>query len=155
MSISMQSHRCVIFANGLPPSGDEINDWLRPNDVLICADEKYNFLDNLENPKVYRNYTDKIIDRIRKSNDPKLEKSVQIIKRIDERKLYKYVNGVFLEKEEHKIMFDLQDIADKSDGTLTAKDMILKLTKNNYGDGNKYPLEKMKFYQSDNNLKLV
>lgn len=38
MSISMQSHRCVIFANGLPPSGDEINDWLRPNDVLICAD---------------------------------------------------------------------------------------------------------------------
>lgn len=124
-------------------------------DVLICADEKYNFLDNLENPKVYRNYTDKIIDRIRKSNDPKLEKSVQIIKRIDERKLYKYVNGVFLEKEEHKIMFDLQDIADKSDGTLTAKDMILKLTKNNYGDGNKYPLEKMKFYQSDNNLKLV
>jgi len=33
--------------------------------------------------------------------------------------------------------------------------MILKLTKNNYGDGNKYPLEKMKFFQSDINLKLV
>ena len=71
------------------------------------ADEKYNFLDNLENPKVYRNYTDKLIERIRKSNDPKLEKSQQIIKRIDERELYKYVNGVFLEKEEHKIMFNL------------------------------------------------
>ena len=80
------------------------------------SDPVYNFLDNLTNPEVYTNFTDKIISRIKKSSDPRLKKSQDIINRIDTRKLYQYVDGFCLDSLEQKDMFVTRDIADLEEG---------------------------------------
>jgi deoxynucleoside triphosphate triphosphohydrolase SAMHD1 len=57
-------------------------------DVLVKADPVFHFLDNLNNPKKYIYYTDLIISRIKKSKDPLLQESNQILDRVMKRNLY-------------------------------------------------------------------
>jgi len=44
-------------------------------DILIKADPYFNFLENIRDPEIYRNYTDLIIKRIERSNEPILKES--------------------------------------------------------------------------------
>jgi len=124
-------------------------------DVLVNADPKYNFLENLHNPETYRNYTDLIVKRIEKSDDPLLSKSKDIIGRIQSRDLYQYVDGFFLERWEWKRYFNEQDIANHSDGALKAQDIILLPTKYDYGCGEGYPIDHMSFYRNDTNFEII
>lgn len=51
-------------------------------DVLVHADAKFQFLENINDPEKYRHWTDLIVKRIENSEDPALNKSKQIISRI-------------------------------------------------------------------------
>ena len=51
--------------------------------------------------------------------------------------------------------FNEQDMADMSDGAITADDIILLPTKSDFGCGKDYPIDKMSFYRSDTNLELI
>ena len=118
------------------------------------SDPVYNFLDNLTNPEVYTNFTDKIISRIKKSSDPRLKKSQDIINRIDTRKLYQYVDGFCLDSLEQKDMFVTRDIADLEEG-LREEDFILLPTKYDYGCQKNFPIDEMTFYKNDTDLQII
>lgn len=75
-------------------------------DVLVNADPKFRFLENLNDPEHYRNWTDLIVKRIERSDDIRLKKSKEIITRIQSRDLFQYVDGFFLERWEWKKAFN-------------------------------------------------
>lgn len=124
-------------------------------DVLVKADPVFDFLDNLNNPQKYVNYTDLIIQRIAKSKDSRLKDSQDIIDRIKKRQLYQHADSCFLQDYSIKDEFNVQDIVDLSDGALKADDIILLPTKYDYGCGTAYPIDKMTFYINDLNLKIL
>ena len=57
-------------------------------DVLVKADPAFKFLDNLRKPEKYVQFTDLVINRIKRSKDPLLRDSQEIIDRIQKRNLY-------------------------------------------------------------------
>ena len=124
-------------------------------DVLIHADPKFNFLENLNDPEKYMNWTDLIVKQIERSEDSVLMKSKEIISRIQSRDLYQYVDGFFLEYWQWRKSFNEQDVANYSDGALTADDIILLPTKFDYGCGTNYPIDKMSFYRNDTNFEII
>lgn len=71
-------------------------------DILVKADPKFNFLDCLHKPEKYIHLTDNIIQRIQRSDDPRLNESKEIISRVQTRDLYKFVDEFFLQEWEWK-----------------------------------------------------
>lgn len=125
-------------------------------DVLVKADPAFKFLDNLREPAKYVQFTDLVINRIKRSKDPLLRESQEIIDRIQKRNLYQYVDGFFLKELQWKDYFQAQDVANHSpSGTLTAEDIILLPTKYDYGCGTNFPIDRMSFYRSDLNLEII
>ena len=69
------------------------------------ADPVFKFVENLRNPQQYVQFTDLVISRIKKSKDPLLKESQEIIDRIQKRHLYQYVDGFFLKELRWKDYF--------------------------------------------------
>jgi HD superfamily phosphohydrolase len=125
-------------------------------DILVKADPVYNFLQDLNNPARYVHLTDSIVQRIRRSTDPKLKESQQILERVQRRELYQQVDGFHLQDCKWREYFNAQDIVSHcKTGNLTADDIILLPTKYDYGCGTSYPIDKMTFYRNDNNLEIL
>lgn len=57
-------------------------------DVLVKADPAFKFVENLRKPEQYVQFTDLVINRIKRSKDPLLKESQEIIDRIEKRNLY-------------------------------------------------------------------
>jgi len=51
-------------------------------DALVKADPAFKFLDNLRKPEKYVQFTDLVVNRIKRSKDPLLRESQEIIDRI-------------------------------------------------------------------------
>lgn len=113
---------------------------LMMRDALVAADGHFNFLQNLRNPGIYRNYTDSIVKRIERSPDPKLKDSQAILNRLHCRDIYKYVDGLWLENKDEMKRFKEQDLADLSDGVFTAEDVVFKPTVFDHGCKGQFPL---------------
>lgn len=121
-------------------------------DIIVKADAKYNFLNCLSDPKKYLPLTDKIINRIAKSDDPLLSESQSIISRLNNRILYAFVDGFYIQKWNWKDAFNTQDIADYSEGSIKPSDIILLPTKFDYGCGTSFPTDLVSFYDSNMNI---
>lgn len=118
-------------------------------DALVSADQKYDFLSCLNDPKKYLPLTDMITNRISNSTDPCLAKSRAILDRIQTRNLYQFVEGFYLESWKWKDAFKVQDVVDHGDGEIQAEDVILLPTKYDYGCGNNFPTDLVSFYGKD------
>jgi hypothetical protein len=62
----------------------------------VKADPIFNYLENIRVPLKYVQFTDRIVDRIRRSKNPILKESKDILGRIDTGNLYQYVAEFFL-----------------------------------------------------------
>lgn len=92
---------------------------------------------------------DDTLQVIKKSKNPDLQASAQILKRIDYRDLYKVVADRIISKE-FKQKICAKDICDYSDSNeLKSEDLLVHTFRLDWGSGENYPLDSMIFYESE------
>lgn len=69
-------------------------------DILLEANCIFKFHENIYNPQKYVNYTDNILHLIENSDDPRLEKSQKLCKRIKIRDIYRMVGQSLIMNKE-------------------------------------------------------
>ncbi|CAG8573429.1 11577_t:CDS:2 [Gigaspora margarita] len=136
-----------------------INFMIR--DALVEANPVYHFEDIINKPEEYIKLNDSILYKIeyedRKELQKPLKKSKEIIEKIRNRKLYKFVNECFVpqDKKDQIIKKDLETlIASYRKGnnvSLNKNDIIVDWQYLNYANGEKNPVEHIKFYKKDPN----
>ncbi|XP_035381839.1 deoxynucleoside triphosphate triphosphohydrolase SAMHD1-like [Electrophorus electricus] len=129
-------------------------------DALTAADKTFKFSDKVKDPKAYLNLTVKeILNSTNK--DSGIVQAQNIIKRIFERKLYRFIRGKTFQTQEvrHLDMVEQQQNKvstwwNKINGQpsslqLSADDFTVKLAKFNYGMKDKNPVDSLRFYTKD------
>ncbi|CAG8478065.1 35286_t:CDS:2 [Gigaspora margarita] len=150
-----------------PPSIDLTTDDLKfikalirgdRTDALVKANSKYHFEDIIYDSEEYIKLNDSILYEIEYS-DPKckeLEDSRNIVKRIRQRKLYKFVNECLIPKDKEKDITkeNLNEREIASCGKdLKEEDIIVDWQDFNYAKGENNPVEDVKFYKK--NLEVI
>lgn len=125
------------------------------SDILLYADNVLNISQSINNPMDFINITDDIIKIIELSNDSRLERSQFIIKQLQNRKLYKYIDEYIVPIE---LIYKIPDInkIDISTNNITHNinidpdDIIIYDKKINFNLNNKNPVDNVYFYSFDN-----
>ena len=98
---------------------------------------------------------DDLLRVIRNSRKPELKESIDLLKRIEFRDLYKIGGEAAISKHIKKKVENQgrQDIIsfDRS-GTLKLNDLIIHCFRLDWGNGEKYPLDDIKFFNSNEEL---
>ncbi|RIB17102.1 hypothetical protein C2G38_1969271 [Gigaspora rosea] len=132
-----------------------INFMIR--DALVEANPVYHFENIIKEPGEYIKLNDYILYKIEYEDRKPLKKSKEIIEKIRNRKLYKFVNECFIpqDKKDKIIKKDLESlIASYRKGnnvSLNKNDIIVDWQYLNYANGEKNPVEHIKFYKKDPN----
>lgn len=120
------------------------------SEALLAANSVYHFDEVIWDPKRYiKLIRDDLIQVIKRSKKPELRESAALLKRIDERDLYKCV-GEMLVSREGKNRVQAVDIATFSeDGHLRSKDLIVHAFRLDWGLGEEYPLDHIAFFSTN------
>ena len=125
------------------------------SDILFHANNTLKISNSIESPEEFMNITDNILYTIQTSKDINLKKSQDIIKRLNKRQLYKYI-------DEFIIPFELIDKIKKVEPVdistnnsninvhINIDDIIIYDNKINYNLNNKNPVDNVYFYNSNN-----
>lgn len=124
-------------------------------DALIQANSVYRFDQIIRDPKSYLRYLhDDLLDIIRKSRKPELKASSQLLKRIDNRDLYKLVGSATVHKDWRREIKETDianhqdmNLADGADKQLRPEDLKVIVYKLDWGNDEEYPLDKIKFHK--------
>jgi HD superfamily phosphohydrolase len=121
-------------------------------DALLEADPVLKISEMIYDREQYGNLTDSIVRTIESSRDPLLQASRDIIKRLRQRKLYKFVDEILLQPEQFdKVIITEEDIASCSpSGKLRPSDIIIHNLAINYAMKDKNPVDNVRFYQQGN-----
>lgn len=123
-------------------------------DAFIEANEHYKFHQLIDNTEEYVKLTDNILEEMEYSTNPELSKSREIIKKIKNRDIYRYVAEVILEREfpladkEELIKTEIASLSSKHgiDEIVSPKDVYLLTGNVNFGLRNENPAERTKFF---------
>ncbi|CAG8591211.1 4571_t:CDS:10, partial [Cetraspora pellucida] len=124
-------------------------------DALLKANPIYHFENVIFDPEEYIKLNDSILYEIEYSEKPELKESKEIIKRIRQRKLYKFVNECIIPHNRIDITnenLNEREIASHhNNGSihLSEDDIILDWQNLNYTKGKNNPVEYVKFYNKD------
>ncbi|RIB16911.1 hypothetical protein C2G38_2246724 [Gigaspora rosea] len=131
-----------------------INFMIR--DALVKANSKYHFEEIIKDPELYIKLNDSILYEIEYSNQTELEDSRKIVKRIRQRKLYKFVNECLIPKNRKGITKEnLNECKIANYGkNLKEEDIIVDWQDLNYAKGENNPVEAVKFYKKNYKKKL-
>jgi HD superfamily phosphohydrolase len=125
-------------------------------DALILLEEKHKFSEAIFDMEKYAKLTDSIFYEILRSNDTdeKTRKAKEILKRIQQRNLYKFY-GEFQPAKKLKID-DLkaaaEEIASLSGGSLKAKDLFVNIVNIHFGKRDQDPVKSVTFYTKDGDI---
>ncbi|RKP13824.1 HD phosphohydrolase domain-containing protein [Piptocephalis cylindrospora] len=121
-------------------------------DALLAADPVLGISDAIGRPDQYKQLTDTVLRQIEFSKDEALASSRDIIRRIRQRNLYRFVCEYLIppnwmthltkEKINENAIIDHQP----SGSHLNKEDVIVEWAKLNYGSGDKNPVDSVKFY---------
>lgn len=122
-------------------------------DALIAANNKFKFEEVIFDPERYLTLIqDDLLRIIRKSRDPELQESAELLKRIERRDLYKSAGETLIIKDWVK-RIKKEDIASCQPSApvsqqLRPDDLIVHVYSLDWGNGDNYPLDNMSFYES-------
>jgi hypothetical protein len=125
-------------------------------DALILLEEKHKFSEAIFDMEKYAKLTDSIFYEILRSNDTdeKTRKAKEILKRIQQRNLYKFY-GEFQPAKKLEID-DLEaaaeEIASLSGGSLKAKDLFVNIVNIHFGKRDDDPVKSVTFYKKDGDI---
>ncbi|CAG8604763.1 12395_t:CDS:10 [Racocetra persica] len=131
-----------------------INFMIR--DALVKANSKYHFEEIVLKPDEFIKLDDSILNEIVKSEG--LGESKKIIKRIRQRKLYKFVNECIIPENRAGVtkenLNEFEIASNQSGNTLSKDDIIVDWQDLNYAKKDSNPLESVKFYNKDRTMVL-
>ncbi|KAL0481269.1 deoxynucleoside triphosphate triphosphohydrolase SAMHD1 [Acrasis kona] len=119
-------------------------------DALLKADPVLKLSEAIYDKHKYVNLTDGVLRSIEASQDPELNESRSIIRRLRTRNLYKFVDEVLLSNDQYEIKITESDIASCSDGKLKPDHVIVHNLVINYAMKDKNPVDNVRFYQQGN-----
>ena len=130
-------------------------------DAMILSDNYFNFLHAINTPEEYIKLDDNIINIIENFNErdnpgnKDLLKAANIIKRLRNRDLYKFVGQILIPKNYEKIVTEikLEDIIcfnnPKDEMYLTTEDLEISYFSIDYGNGERNPFSSILFYKNE------
>jgi HD superfamily phosphohydrolase len=134
-------------------------------DIFLEANSHYNFLNYLEDPKSFITLKDSILNDIKNSEEEDLHTAKSIVKRIYQRKLYKFVgekNFIIsnFNNEDYEKFFNFkeEDIINSSHNSgyqeenLKLGDIKILKCKLNFGKNDEDPVDYVKFYSKKKKL---
>jgi HD superfamily phosphohydrolase len=137
-------------------------------DIFLEANTHYNFLNYLEDPKKFITLKDSIINDIKNSEEDELQTAKSIVKRIYQRKLYKFVgekNFIIsnFNNDDYEKFFNFkeEDILNFSHSSgyqeenLKLGDIKILKCKLNFGKNEEDPVDYVKFYSKKKNYDLT
>ncbi|KAK9717246.1 hypothetical protein K7432_006361 [Basidiobolus ranarum] len=125
-------------------------------DVMIAADPYLHISKAIDNPYDYLHLTDDVLKQIEKSKTDELLPARQILKRIRQRQLYKFVDEFIIPSElkQHltKSMVNEAEIVSqqKSGDGIKIDDVIVEWLSINYGKTDQNPVDSIKFFSRFN-----
>ena len=122
-------------------------------DILYNADDVLKISKSIENPRDFINITDNILYTIKTSKDLKLKKSQEIIKRIDQRKLYKFIDEYIIpndlcDKIQKPSIVDISSNNIDHNININPDDIIIYDNRLNYNLNDKNPVDNVYFYNN-------
>lgn len=120
------------------------------SDVLYYADPILKISDTINHPRDFLNTTDNIVYLIKYMNDNKLNKSKEIIKRIEKRDLYKYVTEYIVPDTLVNVIPKIKkiDISSNTNVNINLDDIIIYDNRINYNLNNQNPVDNVYFYNN-------
>ena len=125
-------------------------------DIFKEANEYYNFKDYVESPKLFVKLNDTILDEILFSSSSKLEKAKDLVRRIYERDLYKFVaeitinsNNLAYEKLNNITKEDILSCTCSKELQLNYDDFAITKTSLDFCKGEEDPVKYVDFYEGD------
>ena len=122
-------------------------------DVISEANSVYKFHQVIDDTREYIKLTDNILEEIEFSSNPALTKSRELIKKMKQRDIYRYVAEVTLRREfslekEEDIKAEIASLSGKEgiDEVIDPRDIYLITGNINFGLQNENPAEKAKFF---------
>lgn len=121
-------------------------------DILLHANDILKISKSIENVEDFLYMNDSIINTIKISKDKNLNKSKDIIKRLQKRQLYTYIHEYVVPKEliDKFPSINKIDITTNSNTNINPDDIIIYDNKINYNYNNKNPIDNVYFYNSNN-----
>jgi HD superfamily phosphohydrolase len=123
-------------------------------DILYHADSELKISQSIESPAEFLNITDNVLYTIQTSKNINLKKSQDIIKRLDQRKLYKFIDEYIIPSElSDKIpkpsAVDISTNNVTSNININPDDIIVYDNRLNYNLNDKNPVDNVYFYDKD------
>jgi len=123
------------------------------SDILFHADNTLNISKSIESPEYFMNMTDNILYTIQTSKDVNLKKSQEIIKRLNKRQLYKYIDEFIIpvsliDKIKKIDPIDISTNNSDINVNINPDDVIIYDNKINYNLNDKNPVDNVYFYNS-------
>ncbi|RHZ49338.1 hypothetical protein Glove_522g14 [Diversispora epigaea] len=128
-------------------------------DALCEANHVLKITDAINDGDEFLKLSDNTLNAIEYMQDPSLNKSQEIIKKIRHRKLYKFVDECLIPREYRSNLketnFNKSEIIRHKIGneSISEDDIIIHRFKINYGKGDQNPLDDVKFYGNFGNFK--
>jgi hypothetical protein len=120
-------------------------------DCLILSDKHFNFLNAISDPEEYIKLDDNIIYTIEKfeDDDKDLEKAKQIVTRIRNRDLYKFIGQIIVDNIDIEKAYTDFLTLDNPNNFVKREDIELRVFSIDYGFGSKNPFDYTYFYKSE------
>lgn len=116
-------------------------------DALVQANQVYHFEEVIFSPEKYlRLMHDDLLNVIKKSKDPRLKESSELLKRIDTRDLFKMVGEASINKANRGRVMPAEICKFSAD--LNPTDLVVLSFKLDWGNGEEYPLDRINFFDS-------
>ncbi|ORX88996.1 HD phosphohydrolase domain-containing protein [Basidiobolus meristosporus CBS 931.73] len=125
-------------------------------DAMLAADPYLNISKAIESPQDYLHLTDDILKQIERSKSEELLPARQIIKRIRQRQLYKFVDEFIIPSElkqylTKSMVNEEQIVAQQKTGdNIKLEDVIVEWLSINYGKRSQNPVDSIKFFSRFN-----
>jgi deoxynucleoside triphosphate triphosphohydrolase SAMHD1 len=121
------------------------------SEALVKANPVFHFEEAIISPDKYLKLMhDDLLNVIRKSKDPRLKESADLIKRIDTRDLFKMVGEASIHKSNRAKVTAEAICSDELDPS----DLHVLFFKLDWGNGEEYPLDRINFFDSHDTTKL-
>jgi deoxynucleoside triphosphate triphosphohydrolase SAMHD1 len=120
-------------------------------DILLHANNDLHIIDSIKSPNKFMELTDEIIYTIKYTNNENLKQSQNIIKRLEKRDLYIFIDEYIIPKQlEDKIKkiksIDIISMNSELSNLINVDDLIIFDKKINYNFNNKNPVDNVYFY---------
>lgn len=121
-------------------------------DIFENSNDYFKFDEKVQNMEEYWKLTDKILTKIKYTKHPSLIESQKIIKRIENRDLYKLGAKYVFTQDEKSLFAKItpEKIAEYSDGTVDKDEIKVVTNKYNYALDNRHPMDYVKYYYHEN-----